>query len=128
MVLSEVGGLPPHDGCQGVRMPPCLQRSGPMLTPSSSNTPCAVIITRRPGQAQRLRWRGAWEGGGQVIAASFVHQNSVPSCQMQCRMTDSLRATATRAFLAPTRCMSRVPQAFSGDQRCTFESSTLAAS
>jgi len=41
----------------------------------------------------------------------------VPSVQMQCKMTASLRATATFAFLAPIRFTSRMPQAFKADQR-----------
>jgi hypothetical protein len=35
----------------------------------------------------------------------------VPSVQMQCRTTAILRATATLAFLAPTRFINRVPHA-----------------
>ena len=62
-------------------------------------------------------------------ARIFVpHSNSVPSIQMQCRMTAILRATATLAFLAPTRFINRVPHAFRVDQRWVRCSSTLAAS
>ena len=64
----------------------------------------------------------------QAAAISLVHQNSVPSVQMQCRITAILRAIATRAFFDPMRLASRVPQALSGDQRCTFVRRTLAAS
>jgi hypothetical protein len=61
--------------------------------------------------------------------AVFVpHSNSVPSIQMQCRMTAILRATATFAFLAPTRFISRVPHALRADQRWVRCSNTLAAS
>jgi hypothetical protein len=38
---------------------------------------------------------------------------------MRWRMTESLRATATVAFLVPILRASRVPQAFRADQRAT---------
>jgi hypothetical protein len=66
-----------------------------------------------PGQ--RLRECGA--GGmdqDQAAAISLVHQNSVPSVQMQCKITAILRAIATRAFFDPMRLAKRVPQALSG--------------
>ena len=63
-----------------------------------------------------------------VLASSRVHQKSVPSTQMQCRMTAILRATAMRAFLAPIRLTRRMPQAFKGEKRCTLVSNTWAAS
>src|SRR4051794_24904754 len=51
---------------------------------------------------------------------SFVDQrNSLPSRSMRWSMTESLRATATVAFLVPIRRARRVPQAFSTDQRGT---------
>ena len=61
-------------------------------------------------------------------AFSLPHWNSVPSTQMQCRTTASLRATAVLAFLMPTRLASRTPQAFKTDHRFTTLSRTLAAS
>jgi hypothetical protein len=47
---------------------------------------------------------------------------------MQRRISTSLRDSAIRAFLAPTRLAKRMPQAFEGDQRRTFVSSTVVAS
>ena len=35
----------------------------------------------------------------EIIAGSLPHSNSVPSVQIQCRMTASLRASAVWAFL-----------------------------
>ncbi len=64
----------------------------------------------------------------QAMLASFVHQNCVPSTQMQRRISTGLRDSAIRAFLAPTHLAKRMPQAFEGDQRRTFVSSTVAAS
>jgi hypothetical protein len=92
-------------------------------TRDAQSSPPAVPARTAP------RLRGArWRTNGQAIAASCIHQKSVPSVQMQCRMMASLRATATLAFLAPTRFISRTPHAFSGDQRLTLVSSTAAAS
>src|SRR4051812_42145279 len=51
---------------------------------------------------------------------SFADQrNSLLSRSMRWRMTESLRATATVAFLVPILLARRVPQAFSADQRGT---------
>src|SRR5262245_9196958 len=62
-------------------------------------------------------------------AASFVDQlNSVPSTHMRCRMTASLRATATVALRSPFRLASLIPQAFSADHFGTRVSNTPAAS
>jgi hypothetical protein len=46
----------------------------------------------------------------------------VPSVQMQCRITAILRAIATHAFFDPMRLANPVPQALSGDRRCTSAS------
>src|SRR4051812_48006658 len=74
---------------------------------------CAVVLTHRPGKdsasaGAELVWRIVRQA-----AFSRVHQNSVPSVQMQCKMTAILRATAMRAFLPPIRFAKRMPQAFS---------------
>ena len=61
-------------------------------------------------------------------AATPPQSNSVPSVQMQCRITASLRATATVVFLRPMRLTSLVAQLFSGEGRRTTLMSTLAAS
>ena len=49
-----------------------------------------------------------------VFAVS--HSKTVPSVQMQCRMTASFRATATCAFFVPTRFARRTPHA--GQRLC----------
>jgi hypothetical protein len=66
--------------------------------------------------------------GSQTAAVFALHSNSVPSVQMQRRMTAILRATATFAFLAPTHFINRVPHTFRADQRWVRCSNTLAAS
>jgi hypothetical protein len=61
--------------------------------------------------------------------ASFLDQlNSVLSIHIRCRMTASLRATATLALRSPLRLASLIPQAFSADHFGTRVSSTPAAS
>ena len=51
-----------------------------------------------------------------LAGISFVDQlNSVPSIHMRCRMTASLRATATLALLSPLRLASFAPQALTAD-------------
>src|SRR4051812_15193901 len=53
---------------------------------------------------------------------SFADQrNSLPSRSMRWRMTESLRATATVAFLVPIRLARRVPQALRRPARDTIE-------
>jgi hypothetical protein len=96
----------------------------------STHSLCAVVLTRRPdkdsatAKAEQVRWitRQA------MVVSSRVHRTSVPSTQMQCRMTANLRATAMRAFRPPIRLAKRTPQAFNGENRCTLVSSTLVAS
>src|ERR1700756_2596295 len=62
-------------------------------------------------------------------ATSFFDQlNSVRSIHIRCRMTASLRATATVAFRSPLRLASLMPQAFSADHFGTRVSNTPAAS
>jgi hypothetical protein len=57
-------------------------------------------------------------------AAFFIDQlNSVPSTHTRCRMTASLRATATVAFRSPLRLASLIPHAFSADHFGTRVSS-----
>src|SRR4029078_9246053 len=62
-------------------------------------------------------------------AISFFDQlNSGPSIHMRCRMTASLRATATLALRSPLRLASLTPQAFTADHFGTRVSRTPAAS
>ena len=52
-----------------------------------------------------------------MAASSFVHRNSVPSAQMRCISTASLRETATTARRIPRLLATAMPQARSVDQR-----------
>src|SRR3954469_1416721 len=84
--------------------------------------------------------QGAWLSGGLryqcglmcepwvAAGASSRHQrNSLPSAHMRCRITASLRATATVARRRPRRLAIAVPQAFSADHRVTRVSRLCAA-
>ena len=53
--------------------------------------------------------------GSHAVAASRVHRNSVPSTQMRCMITASLRARATIAFFIPRRLAICIAQALSQD-------------
>ena len=64
----------------------------------------------------------------QAARGSAVQRNGSPLRQIACMTTASLRASATRASVAPARRARRTAQAFSGDQRFTRPSSTVAAS
>jgi hypothetical protein len=63
-----------------------------------------------------------------MAASARVHQNSVPSVQIQCKMMASFRATAILAFFGPIRLLNLWPYALSGDHRLTRVIRTLAAS
>ena len=82
----------------------------------------------RPGGTSQAQGSPAISGKDRDQAGSLPHRNEVPSIQMRCRMTASLRATATCAFFMPLRLASRSPQAFSAHQRRVGRSKTLAAS
>src|SRR6516225_2050471 len=63
-----------------------------------------------------------------AAASLFDQVNSVLSTNMRCRMTASLRATATLALRSPFRLASLMPQAFNADHFGTRVSNTPAAS
>src|SRR5262249_54105483 len=61
-------------------------------------------------------------------ASLFDQVNSVPSIHMRCRITASLRATATLALRSPFRLANLMPQAFNTDHFGTRVSNAPAAS
>src|ERR1700745_1064693 len=81
--------------------------------------------TSLPAAWRNLRSRYAHQAATSLL---FDQLNSVPSTHMRCRMTASLRATATLALRSPLRLVSLVPQAFSPDHFGTRVRSTPAAS
>jgi hypothetical protein len=82
-------------------------------------------LAHRPRRGPRCRSRSV---NRQAVAGFALQRNSVFSIHMRCRMTASLRATATVAFDKPRRCAIRTPQAFRLDHRCVCVSSVCAAS
>src|SRR5258708_18195348 len=88
----------------------------PALVPAGT---CFPAVLREPFDLVIARY----------AATSFFDQvNSVPSTHIRCRMTASLRATATLAFRSPLRLASLIPQAFSADHFGTRVSSRPSAS
>src|ERR1041385_6213190 len=88
-----------------------------------------AIATSRQGRLflsfdRILELGSAWLHG----VAFLDQQNSVPSIHIRCKMTASLRATATRALFMLLRFEMRMPQASSADHLATRVSRTLAAS
>src|SRR6185295_16926465 len=65
--------------------------------------------TSLPAAWRNLRSRYAHQAATSLLL--FDQLNSVPSTHMRCRMTASLRATATLALRSPLRLVSLVPQA-----------------
>lgn len=85
----------------------------------------------RPGGTSQA-WRQACNLGVRSCVchagSSFPHSKTVPSTQMQWRITASFRATATCAFFIPLRLARRRPHVFSAHHRFVRCSRTLAAS
>ena len=84
----------------------------------SSNVECGVWFFPFGGPSCRYR----------AALVCSPHWKSVPSIHIRCMMTASLRASATRARLAPAFLAIRTAQAFSADHRVHRVSNTLAAS
>ena len=84
----------------------------------SSNVECGVLYF--PFSGPRCRYRAAF--------VCSPHWKSVPSIHIRCMMTASLRASATRARLAPAFLAIRAAQAFSADHCVHRVNITLAAS
>jgi hypothetical protein len=112
---------PPHDGvgCFGL----------PMLHAESAEIG-ALQQCRRDGRRIVPAEIPSAAGGSRCSARHPLtfcvdHRKLVPSRHRRCRMTASLRASATFALVAPLRLAKRMPHAFNIDTRV---SSTLAAS
>ncbi len=62
-----------------------------------------------------------------VFAPSVPHWKSLPSTHIRCRITASLRDTATRARFLPLVFINPIPHAFSDDHPVVLVSNALAA-
>lgn len=119
-VLSAVGACPPHDGVRWrINVESAVALSS--ARQASSDLTTATVPAGRHFPPC---------GGNSVIsyaryaAAFFVdHSNSIPSIHMRCRITASLRATATLALRSPLRLASLISATHFG----TRVSNTLAA-
>lgn len=144
----------PGDGPRGARATPlpaqqfvipplskpieiCLEGHGGIFcaTEPSGHTPEAAqwLRCRRKGVDGQDLGRGtigvAMIGCDHAWAASvLVHRNVDPLIHIRCRITASLRATATLARLRPRRLATSNPQRLSAEKRVTRESKTFAAS
>jgi hypothetical protein len=103
----------PHDCVRGGRLIVCSEVQDHRLQPKHRGH-----HHHRPGRDNNRRCCPA----GRIWVCCYAifslpHSTQVPSVQMQCRMTAILRATATLAFLAPTRFINRTPHTFKADQR-----------
>jgi hypothetical protein len=105
----------PHE-CVREWAPQRVERS--VKISPSAESPRSPSLPFRQGQRPAPLMRQAGFECFYAALFSFPHSKLVSSVQMQCRMTAILRATATLAFLAPTRFISRMPQAFRADQCC----------
>ena len=115
----------------------CPEGHGGILcaTEPSGHTPEAAqrFGSRRKGVDGEDLGRGtiglAMIGGDHAKAASvLLHRNVEPSIHMRCRITASLRATATLARFIPRRLATSSPQRLIAEKRVTRESNTFAAS
>lgn len=108
-----------------------------LMSGSSASTCASTFLRRQPNQRghrntvpaghHRPAVSPAISGVVHSTGAALPHSNTVPSIQMQCRMTASFLATATCAFFMPTLLANRTPHAFSAHQRFVRWSSTAAA-
>src|SRR5215475_15176000 len=63
-----------------------------------------------------------------ALGLARTRDNVEPSIHMRCRITASLRATATLARFMPRRLATSSPQRFTAEKRVTRDSKTFAAS
>jgi hypothetical protein len=104
--------------------------------------PSRAVIPPKPRSGLRCRRKGvdgedfgratiglAMIGSDHAWTSSvLVHRKVEPSIHMRCRITASLRATATLARFIPRRLATSSPQRLSAEKRVTRESNTFAAS
>ena len=119
---GELGSSKVHNAL--VRLPPHRAMAPSGLTQALA--PGSEPSARREPAAGDLR--SFFPSFDQAARGSAAQRNGSPLRQIACITTASLRASATRALVAPARCARRTAQAFSGDQRFTRPSSTVAAS
>src|SRR5262245_40780863 len=144
----------PGDGTSGARANPLAAQRfviPPLSKPieialkgmaASFARPSRAVIPPKPHSGLRCGRKGvddedvgrgtigvAMMGCDHAWAASvLVHRNVDPLIHIRCRITASLRATATLARLRPRRLATSNPQRLSAEKRVPRESKTFAAS
>ena len=113
--------LPPHDGVRSAGVGMSTTRF--LRSEDHSRNDAPAIVVTSPWQellsAQARRNLSRSNYAAVTAASLFDQRNSVPSRHIRWRMTASFLATATVAFWWPIFRASRVPHAFSVDQRDT---------
>jgi len=132
-LLFAVGARPPHDGVRRVRrlnlsrdlrgiaslrLRTLNEIASPIVPTGTTSAPPASGGNCNPSR------HAAFVG----VAACLHLRNSEPSLHIRCRITASLRATATRALAMPRRLATYMPQARSADHLVVRISSEWAAS
>lgn len=124
-LLFAVGAWPPHDGVRRGGVSICLATFGALTlrlrTLNEIASPSSPRERRRLHPSHDGNWdslTGTLSHAADATAGSLdclPQWNSVPSLHMRCRITASLRATATRARAMPRRLAIFMPQARNAD-------------
>jgi hypothetical protein len=119
-LLFAVGAWPPHDGVRRARRPNLSRDlSGiaalRLWTLSEIASPIVPTGTTRHPPSSGGNWNSSCHAAALGAAACLPQRNSLPSAHMRCRITASLRATATRARAMPRRLATFMPHARSAD-------------
>jgi hypothetical protein len=119
-LLFAVGAWPPHDGVRRTRRPN-LSRDLRGSATLRFRTPQRDRLANRPhGNDIGSAFSGgncnlSQQAATAAVAACLPERNSDLSTHMRCRMTASLRVTATQARAMPRRLATCIPQARSAD-------------
>jgi len=119
-LLFAVGAWPPHDGVRRTRrlnLSRDLRGIAALRLRTLSEIASPIVPT---GTTRHPPWSGgnlnsSRHAAAVDVAACLPQRNSLPSAHMRCRMTASLRATATRARAMPRRLATFMPHARSAD-------------
>ena len=132
-LLFAVGAWPPHDGVRKARRLN-LSRDLRGIAALRLRTLNEITLPIVPTGTTSAPPSSGGNGNASCHAAAAFGQgclpqrNSAPSLHIRCRITASLRATATRALAMPRRLATCMPQARSADHLVPRVSSECAAS
>jgi hypothetical protein len=130
-LLFAVGAWPPQDGVRRTRclnLSRDLEASLPAGSGLSTRSPRPSSPQERRGSALVRRKLERQLRCDRGRCGLLAQRNSLPSTHMRCRITASLRATATRARAMPRRLAMFMPQARNADHLVLRISSEWAAS